>query len=42
MKETLQEAAEIDLTNLCYYDKRNPDCSTASRLQAELEKGLPF
>ena len=18
---------EIDLTNLCYYDKRNPDCS---------------
>jgi len=27
MKETLEEAAEIDLTNLCYYDKRNPDCS---------------
>jgi hypothetical protein len=26
-KETLQEVAEIDLTNLCYYDKRNPDCS---------------
>ena len=26
-KETLEEAAEIDLTNLCYYDKRNPDCS---------------
>lgn len=25
-KETLEEAAEIDLTNLCYYDKRNPDC----------------
>jgi len=27
MKETLKETAEIDLTNLCYYDKRNPDCS---------------
>jgi hypothetical protein len=27
MKETLEEAAEINLTNLCYYDKRNPDCS---------------
>lgn len=26
-QETLQEVAEIDLTNLCYYDKRNPDCS---------------
>jgi len=26
-KETLEKAAEIDLTNLCYYDKRNPDCS---------------
>ena len=26
-KETLEEAAEIDLTNLCYYDKRNPDCT---------------
>jgi len=26
-KETVEEAAEIDLTNLCYYDKRNPDCS---------------
>jgi hypothetical protein len=26
-QETLEEAAEIDLTNLCYYDKRNPDCS---------------
>ena len=24
---SLEEAAEIDLTNLCYYDKRNPDCS---------------
>jgi hypothetical protein len=24
-KETLEEAAEIDLTKLCYYDKRNPD-----------------
>ena len=24
-KETLEEVAEIDLTNLCYYDKRNPD-----------------
>ncbi len=24
-KETLQEAAEIDLTKLCFYDKRNPD-----------------
>jgi hypothetical protein len=22
---TLEEAAEIDLSNLCYYDKRNPD-----------------
>lgn len=22
-----QETLEIDLTNLCYYDKRNPDCS---------------
>ena len=22
-----QETFEIDLTNLCYYDKRNPDCS---------------
>ena len=26
-QETLEEAAEIDLTNLCHYDKRNPDCS---------------
>jgi hypothetical protein len=26
-QETLKEAAEIDLTNLCHYDKRNPDCS---------------
>ena len=26
-QETLEEAGEIDLTNLCYYDKRNPDCS---------------
>lgn len=26
MNETLEEAAKIDLTNLCYYDKRNPDC----------------
>ena len=24
-KETIEEVAEIDLTNLCYYDKRNPD-----------------
>ena len=24
-QETLEEAAEIDLTKLCYYDKRNPD-----------------
>ena len=24
-KETLEEAAEINLTRLCYYDKRNPD-----------------
>ena len=24
-KETLEEAAEIDLTRLCYYDRRNPD-----------------
>lgn len=22
-----KELEEIDLTNLCYYDKRNPDCS---------------
>jgi len=26
-KETLEEIGKIDLTNLCYYDKRNPDCS---------------
>jgi hypothetical protein len=26
-KETLKEFAKIDLTKLCYYDKRNPDCS---------------
>jgi len=26
-QETLEEADKIDLTNLCYYDKRNPDCS---------------
>ena len=25
-KETLEEVVEIDLTKLCYYDKRNPDC----------------
>lgn len=24
-EETLEEGAEIDLTKLCYYDKRNPD-----------------
>lgn len=27
MEETFKEDAEIDLTNLCYYDKRNPDCT---------------
>ena len=26
-QETLEEAAEIDLSNLCYYDRRNPDCT---------------
>jgi hypothetical protein len=26
-KETLEEAGKIDLTKLCYYDKRNPDCT---------------
>ena len=25
MKTELEEAAEIDLSKLCYYDKRNPD-----------------
>jgi hypothetical protein len=25
MKNTLEEIAKIDLTKLCYYDKRNPD-----------------
>jgi hypothetical protein len=24
-QETLEEVAELDLSNLCYYDKRNPD-----------------
>ena len=24
-QETLEEVTEIDLTKLCYYDKRNPD-----------------
>ena len=24
-EKTLEEAAEIDLRNLCYYDERNPD-----------------
>jgi hypothetical protein len=24
-QETLEEATEINLTSLCYYDKRNPD-----------------
>jgi len=24
-QETLEEAAEIDLSKLCYYDRRNPD-----------------
>jgi hypothetical protein len=27
MSKELEEADKIDLTNLCYYDKRNPDCS---------------
>lgn len=26
-KQTIEEAAEINLTNLCHYNKRNPDCS---------------
>jgi len=26
-EEPKQETLEIDLTNLCYYNKRNPDCS---------------
>ena len=39
-KETLEEAAEIDLTNLCYYDKRNPDCSTDDEEIEDHKKSL--
>jgi hypothetical protein len=39
-KETLEEAVEIDLTNLCYYDKRNPDCSADDEDIEYHKKGL--
>jgi hypothetical protein len=39
-KETLEEAAEIDLTNLCYYDKRNPDCSADDETIEDHKKSL--
>ena len=39
-KETLIEAAEIDLTNLCYYDKRNPDCSADDETIEDHKKSL--
>ena len=39
-QETLEEAAEIDLTNLCYYDKRNPDCSVDDEDIEEHKKSL--
>ena len=39
-KETIEEAAEIDLTNLCYYDKRNPDCSADDETIEDHKKSL--
>ena len=39
-QETIEEAAEIDLTNLCYYDKRNPDCSVDDEDIEEHKKSL--
>jgi hypothetical protein len=39
-QETLIEAAEIDLTNLCYYDKRNPDCSADDETIEDHKKSL--
>lgn len=39
-KETLEEAAEIDLTNLCYYDKRNPDGTVDDEDIEEHKKSL--
>ena len=41
MKEgTIEEASEIDLTNLCYYDKRNPDCSADDEDIEDYKKSL--
>jgi hypothetical protein len=39
-QETLEEASEIDLTNLCYYDKRNPDCSADDEEIEDHKKSL--
>ena len=39
-QEALEEAAEIDLTNLCYYDKRNPDCSADDETIEDHKKSL--
>ena len=36
----MEEAAEIDLTNLCYYDKRNPDCSADDETIEDHKKSL--
>jgi hypothetical protein len=35
-----KETLEIDLTNLCYYDKRNPDCSVDDEDIEDHKKGL--
>jgi len=40
MSKELEEAAEIDLTNLCYYDKRNPDCSADDEDIEDHKSGL--
>jgi hypothetical protein len=39
-QETVEEAAEIDLTKLCYYDKRNPDCSADDEEIEDHKKSL--
>ena len=35
---TLEEAAEIDLTRLCYYDRRNPDFQIKEEYGYDKEK----
>jgi hypothetical protein len=40
MKQETIEEVEIDLSGLCYYDKRNPDCSVDDEDIEEHKKSL--